>query len=101
MFDRETEQFYWLDIEARDMAAVPKHSLLFMYVEIEDENDNPPVPVMPVWHVRVEEELPVASYIATVAATDLDDFMSPEMTSFHYRIQPMSLSAHYFQVQHG
>ena len=72
VFDRETQQYYWLDIKAHDMAAVPKRAMLFLCIEIEDVNDNPPMPDLPVFDVRLDEERPDGTYVGTIGATDAD-----------------------------
>ena len=96
------------------MAAVPKYSMLFACVEITDKNDNPPLPIMPVWHARVHEEQPIATFVATISATDADfvdtfgstDFsfkpdLSDDANSFYYRVKEHSDGFQYFQVHHG
>ncbi|XP_063710939.1 protocadherin Fat 1-like isoform X6 [Symsagittifera roscoffensis] len=105
VFDRETQQFYWLDVKAHDLAAVPKHSMLFLCVEIDDMNDNPPLPELPVFEVRLDEEKPIATYVGTVRATDADvrdsGMGANDEKLFHYRIKQYSEGYQYFQVHDG
>ena len=42
VLDRETSKRYWLTVFAQDRGAVPLHSHLHVYIEVQDENDNTP-----------------------------------------------------------
>ncbi|OWA49788.1 Fat-like cadherin-related tumor suppressor-like protein [Hypsibius exemplaris] len=75
-FDRETQEHYWLKILARDTAAVPKYSVLFVYVKIGDVNDNCPMTVEPIYYTSVPENSPPDTVVARLAAFDLDSSSS-------------------------
>ncbi len=61
---------------------------LTVLVEILDENDNSPVPIMPAFSARVDEGVPINTYILTALFTDQDDGDNARLT---YAIIPASL----------
>ena len=59
--DRESEQYYWITVLARDRASVPLSGHMFVLVEVTDVNDNAPRPTRPIYFARYN--LPVCSNI--------------------------------------
>ncbi|XP_061690531.1 protocadherin Fat 2 [Syngnathoides biaculeatus] len=70
--DRETKQFYVLNITAYDQGAPQRSAWKFLAVNVLDVNDNPPLFDRPRCVIRVPENLNVDSVIFTAHATDLD-----------------------------
>ncbi|XP_023223919.1 fat-like cadherin-related tumor suppressor homolog [Centruroides sculpturatus] len=70
--DRETASGYWLTVHARDGAAVPASSRLYLYVEVTDENDNVPLTFEPVYYAQVPENSPEGTAVVKLNAFDLD-----------------------------
>ena len=71
--DRETIPHFWLTIYAQDHGAIPRHSVLQVYIEVEDVNDNAPQPSVPVFRQSVLENTEGGVQILTVEATDADE----------------------------
>ena len=85
-FDRETQEHYWLKILAKDTAAVPKYSVLFVYVKIGDTNDNCPMTAEPIYYTSVPENSPPDTVVARLEAFDLDSGSSGAGTQPSFRI---------------
>uniref|UniRef100_A0A8C5N4G4 Protocadherin Fat 4 n=1 Tax=Gouania willdenowi TaxID=441366 RepID=A0A8C5N4G4_GOUWI len=69
--DYETQQFYILTARAQDGGG--QSSLVRVYFNVLDVNDNPPVFNTSVYSSSVSESLPTGSSIVAVGATDADD----------------------------
>ncbi|XP_055958239.1 protocadherin Fat 4 [Patella vulgata] len=70
--DRETTQSYTLQITVSDNGAVPKSDIISVVITIDDVNDNDPVFTGPPYTFTIAENVPNASPVNTVAATDQD-----------------------------
>ncbi|XP_041838939.1 protocadherin-23 [Melanotaenia boesemani] len=70
--DRETQDFYFLTIEAFDGGIPARTGTLQVSIHILDENDNPPVFNQTEYHASVREDAPVRSVVSQVHATDRD-----------------------------
>lgn len=71
--DYEVQQYYILTAKARDGGG--QASLVRVYFNVLDVNDNPPVFNTSVYSTSVSESLPVGSSIVVVGASDADDGM--------------------------
>lgn len=71
--DYETQQYYILTAKARDGGG--QASLVRVYFNVLDVNDNPPIFNTSVYSTSVSESLPPGSSIITVGASDADDGM--------------------------
>lgn len=69
--DYESQQYYILTVRARDGGG--QASMVRVYFNILDVNDNQPVFNTTVYSASVTESLPPGSSIVTVGATDADD----------------------------
>ncbi|KAL3880620.1 hypothetical protein ACJMK2_032844 [Sinanodonta woodiana] len=70
--DRETEEFYFMDLIAKDGDDPPLTGNLFINVTVIDVNDNPPRFTAPSYNITVNEDVTNGTVILTVLATDLD-----------------------------
>ena len=71
-FDRETREYYFVNLVAIDNGD-PKHrSTTYVQVRILDENDSPPVFDADHYSVSVPENTPVGTTIKTVMSRDMD-----------------------------
>lgn len=70
--DRETKEFYILNITAYDLGTPQTSAWKFIAVNIMDINDNPPVFDQPRYVVHVPENVELDSIIFTARAVDLD-----------------------------
>ena len=57
---------------ARDTAVVPKSSVLFVYINIGDVNDNRALTAEPIYYTTVPENSPADSVVARLEAFDPD-----------------------------
>uniref|UniRef100_UPI00398F78D5 protocadherin Fat 3-like isoform X1 n=2 Tax=Pristiophorus japonicus TaxID=55135 RepID=UPI00398F78D5 len=80
MLDRETTASYWLTVYATDHGVVPLFSSIEIYIEVEDENDNAPIPSQPIYHPSVMENSPKDVPIVQIQAYDPDSSSSDKMT---------------------
>ncbi|XP_062381365.1 protocadherin beta-15-like [Sardina pilchardus] len=71
--DRETKQFYKLQLTAIDGGRPPKSGSMNIIVDVLDVNDNMPVFTKEVYSVTLNENSPVGTTVIQVNATDLDD----------------------------
>uniref|UniRef100_A0A8C9XY16 FAT atypical cadherin 4 n=1 Tax=Sander lucioperca TaxID=283035 RepID=A0A8C9XY16_SANLU len=76
--DYETQQYYILTAKARDGGG--QASLVRVYFNVLDVNDNPPIFNTSVYSTSVSESLPPGSSIITVGA--INDLAPPPMTRF-------------------
>ena len=72
VLDTESKDHYWLTVHATDHGAVPLSSKLFVYVEVQDTNDNAPLTVDPIYFASVSESAKPFSRVTTVEAEDSD-----------------------------
>ena len=72
VLDAESKDHYWLTVHATDHGAVPLSSKLFVYVQVQDTNDNAPLTVDPIYFASVSESAKPFSRVATVEAEDAD-----------------------------
>ncbi|TKS68438.1 Protocadherin-16 Protein dachsous -like protein 1 [Collichthys lucidus] len=70
--DRETQDFYSINIEAFDGGNPARTGTLHVNIYVLDENDNPPVFTQTEYHASLSEDAPVMSAVCQVHATDLD-----------------------------
>ncbi|XP_013177912.1 PREDICTED: cadherin-related tumor suppressor [Papilio xuthus] len=70
--DRETNDFYILNISARDGGSPPKYGYLQVNVTILDVNDNPPIFDQSDFSVSLNESVPPGTVVLKVTATDSD-----------------------------
>lgn len=70
--DRETTDFYILNISARDGGNPPKYGYLQVNVTILDVNDNPPIFDQSDFSVSLNESVPPGTTVLKVTATDSD-----------------------------
>uniref|UniRef100_A0A3B4TRB4 FAT atypical cadherin 2 n=3 Tax=Percomorphaceae TaxID=1489872 RepID=A0A3B4TRB4_SERDU len=70
--DRESKEFYILNITVYDLGTPQTSAWKFIAVNIMDVNDNPPVFDQPRYVIRVPENTEVDSIIFTARAIDLD-----------------------------
>ncbi|XP_041983025.1 cadherin-related tumor suppressor-like [Aricia agestis] len=70
--DRETNDFYILNISARDGGSPPKYGFLQVNVSILDVNDNPPIFDQSDFSVSLNESVPPGTMVLKVTATDSD-----------------------------
>lgn len=70
--DRETSDFYILNISARDGGSPPKYGYLQVNVSILDVNDNPPIFDQSDFSVSLNESVPPGTTVLKVTATDSD-----------------------------
>ncbi|KAM3849026.1 protocadherin Fat 2 [Vipera latastei] len=80
--DRELCSHYWLTLLAVDQGSVPLSSVVEIYIEISDINDNPPQMSRPVFYSSVLENSPANTSILQVEAID-PDTDSQERLTFH------------------
>uniref|UniRef100_A0A8D2JJ96 FAT atypical cadherin 2 n=1 Tax=Varanus komodoensis TaxID=61221 RepID=A0A8D2JJ96_VARKO len=80
--DRESRSHYWLTVLAVDQGSVPLSSVVEIYIEVTDVNDNPPQMSHPVYYSSVMENSPANTSILQVEATDPDSGSQGKLT-FH------------------
>ncbi|XP_062826337.1 protocadherin Fat 2 isoform X2 [Anolis carolinensis] len=80
--DRESNPHYWLTVLAVDLGSVSLSSVVEIYVEVTDVNDNPPKLSRPVFHSSVMENSPANTSVLQVEATDPDSDSQGKLT-FH------------------
>ena len=83
VLDRETTPHYWLTVYAQDHGAVPLHSTIEVFIEVEDVNDNVPLTVEPVYYPTVPENSKEGTSVVKIMAFDADESASKRLT---YRI---------------
>ncbi|XP_028574146.2 protocadherin Fat 2 [Podarcis muralis] len=80
--DRESNSHYWLTVLAVDRGSVPLSSVVDIYIEVADVNDNPPQMSRPIFYASVMENSPANTSILQVEATDPDSGSQGKLT-FH------------------
>ncbi|GLV44546.1 kugelei [Carabus blaptoides fortunei] len=81
--DVETKAHYWLTVVAQDHGVIPLRSSIQVYIKVENENDNVPLSVDPVYYSTVPEDSPGGYQVVQIRATDAD--LDPNQ-SLSYRI---------------
>jgi cadherin EGF LAG seven-pass G-type receptor 1 len=71
-FDRETREYYYVNLVAIDNGNTQHRSTTYVEVRILDENDSPPVFDADHYSVSVPENTPVGTTIKTVMSRDMD-----------------------------
>lgn len=94
-FDRESKEYYEVDVLCRDHGNPPLESRRRIPVRILDENDHSPVFLQDVYDVAVPENYPLRRPVGQVNATD-DDIGSN--ARLRYRIQSPSGDATLLEV---
>ncbi|XP_028392611.1 protocadherin-like protein [Dendronephthya gigantea] len=72
MFDRETREYYDVNVVATDNGNPQLQSTAYVKVRVLDENDSPPVFDAAHYTVTVPENTPVGTTIKTVVSRDMD-----------------------------
>ncbi|XP_051506018.1 protocadherin Fat 1-like [Myxocyprinus asiaticus] len=80
ILDRETTSHYWLTIYATDQAIVPFSSIVEVYIEVQDVNDNVPLTTEPVYYPSVFENSPKDVSVTQIQAFDLDSKSSVNLS---------------------
>uniref|UniRef100_A0A3P9L529 FAT atypical cadherin 2 n=1 Tax=Oryzias latipes TaxID=8090 RepID=A0A3P9L529_ORYLA len=80
--DRESKEFYILNITAYDLGTPQRSVWKLMAVNILDVNDNPPMFDQPRYVIRVPENTAVGSVVFTAQAADMDTDMSGKVQYF-------------------
>ena len=70
--DRETKEFYIIQVSAKDGGSPPKENLLDVHISVSDINDNAPIFSQSVFNVSVHSEHDENIPVITLLATDLD-----------------------------
>ncbi|KAG8128508.1 hypothetical protein E2320_015345, partial [Naja naja] len=78
--DRELCSHYWLTVLAVDKGSVPLSSVVEIYIEISDINDNPPQMSRTVFYSSVLENSPANTSILQVEAVDPDTDSQGKLT---------------------
>ncbi|KAH0629856.1 hypothetical protein JD844_012284 [Phrynosoma platyrhinos] len=80
--DRESNSHYWLTVLAVDLGSVPLSSVVEIYIEVTDINDNPPQMSSPVFYSSVMENSRANTSVLQLEATDPDSGSQGKLT-FH------------------
>uniref|UniRef100_A0A8C5P6Y2 FAT atypical cadherin 1 n=1 Tax=Leptobrachium leishanense TaxID=445787 RepID=A0A8C5P6Y2_9ANUR len=80
VLDRETTPHYWLTVYATDRGVVPLSSVIEVYIEIEDVNDNAPQTTEPVYYPEIMENSPKDVSVAQINAFDPDSSSNDKLT---------------------
>lgn len=83
LLDHETTPHYWLTVYAMDRGVVPLSSLVEVFIEVQDVNDNAPQTSEPVYYPSVVENSPKDVSIIQINAVDPDARASDRLS---YRI---------------
>ncbi|XP_076875452.1 protocadherin alpha-8-like isoform X5 [Brachyhypopomus gauderio] len=77
--DREKQSFHQLLLTAVDGGKPPKSGTLNIIVDVMDINDNNPVFDMPLYKVKVKENISIGTKILTVSASDVDEGINSDI----------------------
>ena len=80
VLDRERNHLYNLTLEARDGGSPPRTSIKSLIVYVNDINDHAPEFKNKYVIKTIVESLPVGSFVASMAATDLDSGINAKLT---------------------
>ncbi|XP_033631597.1 protocadherin Fat 1-like isoform X4 [Asterias rubens] len=78
--DRESIPYFWLTVYAQDHGAVPLHSIIEVFVDVEDVNDNSPQATKAIFEAYIPENSPALEEVIRVEATDPDETSSQALT---------------------
>ncbi|CAD5229179.1 unnamed protein product [Bursaphelenchus okinawaensis] len=70
--DAEDKEYYWLAVEARDVAKVPLSTVTFVIVKVVDVNDHVPLFSQPVYYGKIAENSEANKVVVKLNATDGD-----------------------------
>ncbi|XP_070552282.1 protocadherin Fat 4-like [Ptychodera flava] len=80
--DRETQDFYQLNVTATDGGNPPLLGYILVNITIRDANDNPPIFDQSEYDVSLNESTPADTLVMRVRATDRDDGENAEVIYF-------------------
>ncbi|XP_041461446.1 protocadherin Fat 4-like [Lytechinus variegatus] len=84
LLDRETEDFYILNISATDNSSTPRTGYLIVNVTITDVNDNSPIFTQTTYVATVNESSAAGTSVVHLNATDIDEGSNGEIV---YRLK--------------
>nr|XP_025873637.1 protocadherin gamma-A8 isoform X4 [Vulpes vulpes] len=84
--DREEEAVHHLVLSASDGGEPRRSSTMHIHVKVLDTNDNAPVFTLPVYRVKVPENVPLGTRLLTVSASDPDEGASGEVVYRFWKI---------------
>ncbi|XP_045650384.1 protocadherin gamma-A8 isoform X4 [Ursus americanus] len=84
--DREEEAAHHLVLIAWDGGDPRRSSTVHIHVTVLDTNDNAPVFALPIYRVKVPENVPPGTRLLTVSASDPDDGANGEVTYRFWKI---------------
>lgn len=70
--DRESKDYYKLQIEASDRGSPKKTTLAYLHLFVEDDNDSPPVFGMRRYEIKTQAMAPIGSFVVQLTVTDKD-----------------------------
>ncbi|XP_026886489.2 protocadherin alpha-8-like [Electrophorus electricus] len=77
--DREKQSFHRLLLTAVDGGKPPKSGTMNIVIDVMDVNDNSPVFSMPLYKVKVKENVSLGTKILTVSASDVDQGINSDI----------------------
>ncbi len=80
ILDRESTPHYWLTVYAQDRGTIPKTTVVEVYIEVEDVNDNIPQTHEPVYYPAVQENSDAGTSVVKVTASDQDATSNNRLT---------------------
>ncbi|KAJ9581852.1 hypothetical protein L9F63_003807, partial [Diploptera punctata] len=80
VLDLESKRHYWLTVFAQDHGVVPLHARLEVFIAVENENDNIPLTLEPVYYTSVPENTPSGKLVVELKAEDYDLDPSQRLT---------------------
>ncbi|XP_038549254.1 protocadherin Fat 3a isoform X3 [Micropterus salmoides] len=86
MLDRETKESYWLTVYASDHGVVPQFTIVEVYIQVEDVNDNAPLTSEPLYRPSVSENSPRDVSVIQIQAQDPDATPPSAADRLNYRI---------------
>lgn len=97
--DRESKDWYVLELFAKDGGTPPRQSILEVKVSVKDVNDNAPVFTHEVYNISINREKDQYSVnpIVTLSAKDLDSGQT-EKISFHFSPQTTETARSHFEL---
>ncbi|XP_013963283.1 protocadherin gamma-A8 isoform X1 [Canis lupus baileyi] len=84
--DREEEAVHHLVLSASDGGDPRRSSTMHIHVTVLDTNDNAPVFTLPVYRVKVPENVPLGTRLLTVSASDPDEGANGEVVYRFWKI---------------
>ena len=80
VLDRESVPHYWLTVYAQDHGTIPKTTIVEVYIEVQDVNDNIPQTYQPVYYPSVQENSNIGTPVVKIEAHDNDDTNNNKLT---------------------